>query len=188
MTKKKKEQRILIVSIVLLVLVCVSYLVVTMVNDKKEKEADQSVSLLQVKPSTVERLHIKNSTDDFEFVKKSSLWELESDKNFKVDQDVVDKILDTFKDLVAKQTVVKDKKTLSEYGLDQPAVVATLTMNDGKKEVLSLGTSVADMMGYYGMLDSKDGVYIFAEDTLEVLFSDKEGFNLKDSTTPSPEQ
>ena len=189
MTQKKKKQMMTIGALVVaLVIICIAYLAVVKYNDAKEKEADTSVNLLQLDSNMASKLEISNASGELVFEKKSGLWKLSDDDEFEVKTDVIEPLLDDFADLTATKCVLNNKENLSDYGLDDPTAVGTLTLSDGTSVTVSFGAEVPVAGGYYGMLDGTDGIYTFDSETLADLFSAKSEFEYKGvEITVSPE-
>lgn len=175
MTQKKKRQMTTIISlVVVLVLVCIGYFV--LVKHNKDKEADTSVNVLQLDTATANKLEISNSNGAFSFEKSDDTWVLSGNDAFIVDQLAVQKVVNGFADIKAAKSVVDNKDNLGDYGLDAPAATGTLTLEDGTSITISFGDTVPVNGGYYGILDSSDGVYSFSEETLADLFSAQDAF------------
>lgn len=174
--KKKKEMTTVIALAALLVVVCVAYFAAVKHKEAKEKAADTSVNLLQLDTSKATKIDISNENGTISFEKESTGWVMPSDKEFLVKQEEIQTILDAFSDLVATRCVVENKDSIAEYGLDKPTAKVTITLNDGTTTVLSLGTTVPSEGGYYGMLDSSDGVYTFDQMSVSCALDSKDMF------------
>lgn len=174
--KKKKEMTTVIALAALLVVVCVAYFAAVKHKEAKEKAADTSVNLLQLDTSKATKIDISNENGTISFEKESTGWVMPSDKEFLVKQEEIQTILDAFSDLVATRCVVENKDSIAEYGLDKPTAKVTITLNDGATTVLSLGTTVPSEGGYYGMLDSSDGVYTFDQMSVSCALDSKDMF------------
>lgn len=184
--KKKKEMTTVIALAALLVVVCVAYFAAVKHKEAKEKAADTSVNLLQLDTSKATKIDISNENGTISFEKESTGWVMPSDKDFLVKQEEVKTLLDPFSDLVATRCVVENKDSIAEYGLDKPTAKVTITLDDGSTIVLSLGTTVPSEGGYYGMLDSSDGVYTFDQMSVSCALDSKDMF--EDSAAEATEE
>lgn len=164
MSKKQKKERTIVLALIgVLVFVIAAYFIAVKHNEKKDKEADTTVSLLKLDTSQAVKLDIFNENGTFVFEKKDGTWIMPSDESFKVSKDIINRVLEVFADLKANDLVVENKETLSEYSLDNPVAKTTVTLSDGTTKTISLGATVPTTGGYYGMLDDKDGVYTFRD-------------------------
>lgn len=183
--KKKKEMTTIIVLVAVFVGICIAYFAAIKHNEAKKKAADTSVDLLTLDSSLATKIEMDNQNGKFSFEKSGDTWTLVDKADFKVKEKAIQKLLDEFADLTATKSVVGDKNSLSEYGLDKPVATVTLTLEDGTKTVLSLGNDVPLNGGYYGMIDSSEGVYTFDKDSVSSMELGSDSF--KDGDTENTE-
>jgi len=181
MVKKKKETVIIIGLIVIAVIFGIAYTLLSKHNEKKEAEGDKKISLMQVDSSLIEKLEIKNESGELVFIKENDIWVLEDDKDFSVNQDMVQEILDYYSNIEYLQNVGEDNSEKADFGLDKPQAVGTATLSDNTKVVVSLGDTVANYGGFYGTVDGMDGIYVFEAGKFYNLTYDKASFKQEET-------
>lgn len=82
--------------------------------------------------------------------------------------DAIDSILNLVKNLEADRVaaIVEDKTDLSQYGLDEPQNVLTITTRASGTHSLRAGKKTED--GWYVMADDKEVIYLVGNDTVAV--------------------
>lgn len=174
--KKKKEMATILVLAAVLLVVCAAYFAVTKHNEAKQKAADTSVNLLQLDSSLVTEIALSNSNGNVTFGKDAKGWILAEDKKFEVNQDTVETLLNEVTNITAIKCVVDNKDDLEEYGLQEPAAKATVTLEDGTQVVYSIGNESIFGQEYYAALDSSDGVYLVDAANVENMLLAKDNF------------
>lgn len=172
MSRKKKQTVTIIALVAVLAVICIAYFVVVKQNDKKDAEADTSVSVLQLDSSKVTGIKVTNENGELNFVKSEGSWSLTSDEEFIVSEDVMGLILESLADLKAPKQVSESNDDLEEFGLDNPAAVVVVTMDDGSTTTIKLGESipVASLNAYYGIVEGKDGIYALSDYDTGIFF------------------
>lgn len=90
---------------------------------------------------------------------------------------------------IAAADQVKNVTALSAYGLDKPQATANITYADGTSAQVRVGNSTPSKNGYYGQVEGKDEVYIFASDSVSLFrHSDISYVNTTLITPPSVKQ
>jgi hypothetical protein len=74
-------------------------------------------------------------------------------------------------DVEASQLIEKDSTNLKQYGLDNPAIVLTVTSSGGKSSIIDLGNTTPGGDGSYVKMDGSSDVYMTADTTLSGAFS-----------------
>lgn len=186
MSKKKKQERAIIIALIaVFAVICIAYFATMKYKEAKEKAASTSVNLLKLDSSMASKIELDNENGKVIFEKSGDSWVIPDKADFKVKERAINTLLDEFADLTATKCVVNDKDTIAEYGLDKPSATATLTLSDGTKVVFSLGNQVPLGGGYYGMLESSDGVYTFDSESVSSVQLGEDNF--EDSATEETE-
>lgn len=165
MSKNKKQQVTIISLVAVLVVICIAYFAVVKSNNKKDAEADTSVNLLQLDSNSVVGINVTNEEGVLDLDRTDGSWNLTSDDEFIVSEDVMGLILESLADLNAIKCIDETNDNFAEFGLDNPAAVVVVTQKDGTKTTIKLGDSIpiASMNGYYGIVEGKDGVYALSD-------------------------
>lgn len=162
MSKKKRQQfgTIFVLCGVLIVL-GIGYLFASRYQSmKEEEESETEIELYSMKEDEVIRLHYTNGTADITLVKEDDVWKLESDKEFPVEQSKIETMVGDVAAVSASRLVTKDCQDLSEYELEEPKLVITLTDSDGKEQQISYGLETAAAGGCYAYTDDSKIVYV----------------------------
>ncbi|MBE6807117.1 MAG: DUF4340 domain-containing protein [Ruminococcaceae bacterium] len=145
-------------------------------NDTTEgtmPEPDTTVTLLDKsdKGKTVlRRVDFKNENGSF------TIYYNEDDGNFLIkgcedillSSEVISLLKEYTTEIIAMDQV-KEPGALKDYGLDKPNATAVITYADGSKATLKLGDELPTGDGYYGVLEGKEGVYMFDTDSASLF-------------------
>ncbi|BBF44111.1 hypothetical protein lbkm_2799 [Lachnospiraceae bacterium KM106-2] len=166
MSKKGKHNPLLLLILLMVVLV-VSYIGITVYQSKEsaKKSSDSSDSaektILKADTDKADSLSIKTANASITFVKSNKKWICKEESDRPLNQDTISSMVSTFSSIAATQTVVDKAEDLTEYGLDQPELTATLKLSDGTTEGILVGmASPSDSSSYYAKLEGKDAIYL----------------------------
>lgn len=109
-------------------------------------------------------LSLINGQGELSFTKAEDVWQYDGDDAFPADQEAVEDLAEQIGSLAAIR-VIDDPEDLSAYGLDEPALQATVTAGDETAVTLLLG-DVSDSYCYAKRTDS-DTVYTISSLTWE---------------------
>lgn len=161
MTKQGKT----LIALAVIIVVCgAGYLGLRAWNEN-QSEADDTVYVTQLSDPTA--LSVTNQYGTFSFTKGEDGWTRDDDSDFPADQDALDDLAGQVGTLAAVRTI-SDPEDLSSYGLDDPAMQANLTGEDGTQVALLIG-STADSGDYYAKVEGSDTVYTIASTLPEAL-------------------
>lgn len=133
------------------------------VNDLRDKRI---VGLEKISALEIERGDTRVS-----ITKKGNNWEVDGDKNIKVDESKVRELLEEIKNLEVEKFVNDDPNNLSPYGLDNPQIEITISEVD-KKKTLLFGKK-EDKRVYAKLADAKS-VYLLSDEILSKIPFSKE--------------
>lgn len=176
MAKKKKETMIIIGLLVFAAILFLGSLLISKKKEDKIKEESKTISLMKVDSSLVDKIELKNSNGDVVFGKDGEQWVAEDDKEFPVNQEMVNEMITYLTDITAVRSVSDGKENAAEYGLENPCATGTLTLSDGTTVKVFLGDTLPDSNGDYGMVENVDGIYVFEAGELSALTLGKEDF------------
>ena len=134
-------------------------------NDQ-QAQVDDAVYVTQLSDLTA--LSLTNGQGELSFTKAEDVWQYDGDASFPAGQEAVEDLAEQIGSLAAIR-VIDDPEDLSAYGLDEPALQASVTAGDGTAVTLLLG-DVSDSYCYAKRTDS-DTVYTVSTDLPENLES-----------------
>lgn len=162
MTKQTKTLAALAAALV----VCGGAYAALRVWNDRQAQIDDTVYVTQL--SDLTGLSLTNGQGELSFTKAEDVWQYDGDDAFPADQEAVEDLAEQIGSLAAIR-VIDDPEDLSAYGLDEPALQATVTAGDGTAVTLLLG-DVSDSYCYAKRTDS-DTVYTVSTDLPENLES-----------------
>ena len=162
MTKQTKTLAALAAALV----VCGGAYAALRVWNDQQAQVDDTVYVTQLSDFTA--LSFTNGQGELSFTKAEDAWQYDGDASFPADQEAVEDLAEQVGSLAAIR-VIDDPEDLSAYGLDEPALQATVTTGDGTAVTLLLG-DVSDSYCYAKRTDS-DTVYTVSTDLPENLES-----------------
>ena len=162
MTKQTKTLAALAAALV----VCGGAYAALRVWNDQQAQVDDTVYVTQLSDFTA--LSFTNAQGELSFTKDDDAWQYDGDDAFPADQEAVEDLAEQVGSLAAIR-VIDDPEDLSAYGLDEPALQASVTAGDGTAVTLLLG-DVSDSYCYAKRTDS-DTVYTVSTDLPENLES-----------------
>ena len=102
----------------------------------QQAAADDTAYVTQM--SDLTGLTLTNSAGTLSFTKDGGTWQYDGDEAFPADQTAVEELAEQVGALAAIR-VIDDPEALSAYGLDEPALQASVTAADGQTATLLLG-------------------------------------------------
>lgn len=110
-----------------------------------------------------------NGTDEISFVKEDGSWIYGPDKEIPMNQETVQGIADTIRDVTAVRAL-EEPDALADYGLEEPSYTISYTEEDGTEGRLYVGDFTGDY--YYVKTEGNDTVYTAAESLVSALLFD----------------
>lgn len=166
----KKTQKLLALLCALVVLIGVYYGVVNYVKSSEEAALAETELLLDETASDI--AGVAFTTQEGEkaaFTMSDDTWSLTSDTSFDVDESVLDSMVTDLTGIEVLETLT-EIEDLSEYGLDDPINVITITKTDGSTIKIALGNENATTSMYYVYLnDDTDTVYCISTDLISTF-------------------
>lgn len=158
-----KQTRTLAVLAAALVVCGGAYAALRVWNDR-QAQVDDTVYVTQLSGLTA--LSFTNAQGELSFTKADGTWQYDEDEAFPADQDALEDLAEQVGTLAAIR-VIDDPEDLSAYGLDEPALQASVTGGDGQTAELLLG----DVSGSYcyAKLEGSDTVYTVDTALFEAL-------------------
>ncbi len=171
-----KKRSLIIVSVaILLIAALIAGFVLFGNNDNGEDENVKT--LYEIEQTSISSIEIKNQKNN-EVIKLTSFmngstqeWNLEGYKYDLVNQTNVSKIAQFCANLETKFVLDANEDKMAEYGLKNPDVTVTVTLSDGTKREIYLGSEYGSSEGVYlALKDVKEEIYI-VNDFVRIYFS-----------------
>lgn len=175
--KKTKSLFVLLAS---LLLVTTIYYIAKLIakNDKNTDENNSNVtSITLVDKASSDVLSVSVSSKESNYCIKYSegSYYLEKDLSFPLNQTFAKLIFENVSKIESSRLIAEDGNSFSEYGLDEPLYLVSVSYSDGKSHVIKIGNNNKYSGGYYLNLDSDKEVYLVSEDFVgELDYTEKE--------------
>ncbi len=150
-----------------------AYLALKMQNEKAEEEeaeAAQGEVILEVDPDEITALSFRIGEETYFFTQADDTWKLESDETFPVDESALLSPLSQLESLHSERTLT-EVEDISEYGLDDPQNVITLTDSEQQQTVLTIGATNDGTGNDYLMLNGDESVVYTVDAALRTAFA-----------------
>lgn len=143
-------------------------------NEKAEEAALEEASgeeILNVDTGSLSKVSFYINGQEETFSLEDDQWKLESDETFPVDGT---QVLSPVSQLAPLQAVriLENAEDISEYGLEEPQNVITLTDSDGEVMTLAIGDTNSGTGNDYLMLNGDETIIYTIEDSLRTSISD----------------
>lgn len=157
--KKKKG---LIIGIVILLLLLGAYFLLRYLNldEDNTEEEDTTETVFEIDAEDISNIQIVSGENTFDFSHGDDTWSYVQDANFPLSES---SILDKVSSLtsISSSRTIENPEKLSDYGLEDPEVTATVTDTEGETTKLSLGTTNDAVSGCYMSLnDDTSKIYL----------------------------
>ncbi len=162
----KKQKIQIIVLIALLIILCGSYFGLKSFNKKMAaEESEPAYTALNIPDETnITGLKVKNENGELELEKQEDgTYILTTDLSVNVDESIVDSKLESLKTITSEK-IVENAENLSDFGLEDASVTATLTLDDGTSHTIKIGDYNSVSSTYYLTVD--DGTTVYTVSTL----------------------
>lgn len=119
----------------------------------------------------VNALEIESGNTSISITKKGNNWEVDGDKNTRVDESKLQGLLEGIEGLRVEKFVDDNPNDLTTYGLDNPRIQITIFESD-KKKTLLFGKQ--ENRKVYAKLDDANSVYLVSDEILSKIPSSKD--------------
>ena len=164
----KKGKRLLILLAVVVLFGVGAYLL--NLNTKQQEAAKDAAKesaktvLVNASADTAAKLAFTHGDETVQLAKKDGQWVYEPRESFELNTSKVEDMLTDLKNVESVRTVSDTNDANKDYGLDAPAVVITVTADDGTAQKISIGDKNATTGNYYAAVEGKQGVYTVSAD------------------------
>ena len=158
MTKKKKRNRMIAAVLVLAVLAVIYVLVLRAdFNGKDTAEEEEETTVLAIEREDIRSAQIENSYGTLRFSYDGENWTSEDEPDFPLNQDAVNALFNRLNPLTAVRDL-GEQEDLEAYGLADPVITISLTLQDGREITVYLGNDSSDGNLYF-MTSESSSVY-----------------------------
>lgn len=187
---KKKNTLTIILLLVLVIAMGAAYFLLTKkgasdnTGDTTEGADDKSVELSEIANDQISELTFDNGTLSMTLVFDGENWKNKDDADFPVNQAKANAMRSAISGLTATQTVTEAPEDLSEFGLTEPSLTASLTLTDGTAFSVKLGDKLATGEGYYAMVNDEQAVYV-VNNSVYNMYNIEESALIESESAPS---
>lgn len=150
---------------------------------RKEEEADSLIPeeegtlLYSFAYEDMKQIAFTYAGNSYSFTKMDGVWVYDADPNFPLHQVYMDAKAAKLAEIYVEREISGDKSSKADFGLENPEVSVTLTLQDGQEYTFLMGDR-NNTTGDYYMLDGNTGKYYLRDGSFIVAFGD--GFTLYD--------
>ena len=163
----KLYRNILIVVLIILALSAAFYFVGKLTPKTEEfppvtetETYEDQIFVYQAKTEDVLSLRIKNASEEYTLTQKNKNWVLNNDASLHLNQQAVKNLLLSCTSVSVKSVIEETAENAAAFGLSIPTGFAELTMKDGSKKTITIGTQSVDGENYYISLSDDPKVYL----------------------------
>lgn len=159
----KKQLKQLIGLLIGLAVVVAGFFIIRYVAAHQEIETEtiNVTELYHTDKESVKEVEYIHGDSDIDLVRENDKWYLKNDKSTELDQDAVETVVGFATSLNFK-TQIDEPGELSEYGLDNPSYIVTVTDSQGVVQTYFIGDSFTMDGTYFAKLEGTDTVYTIA--------------------------
>ena len=169
----KNKNRVLLILIAVLIMICAIYFIISKVTASKEaeKESEEAAEseanrIWVTQIDEVTGISIQEGDTRLDFEKDGDTWYTPEDKDFPVDQDKMASLVSEYSNVESTRSLVNGDD-LSAYGLDTPAMTIDVTDSNGDITQLLIGDKVGDE--YYLKTNQADTVYTVGDTVVSTV-------------------
>ena len=116
------------------------------------------------------------------FVKEDGTWYNAEDRSASIQQSMVENLL-TYITHITSETAIEEPDDLSQYGLDEPSMTITATLENGTSVILHIGESNSITGDYYLQVSGDDTVYTVSSSLVSTFEKTPEDFVEEETET-----
>ena len=158
MTKKKKRTR-MIAAVLLLAVLAVTYVLVLRAdfNGEDVEEETEVITVLEIEREDISTVRLENSYGTLQFAYDGETWTSEDDPAFQLNQDSMSALFNRLNPLTAVRDL-GEQEDLEAYGLAEPVITISITLQDGQEITVYLGNDSSDGNLYF-MTSGSGSIY-----------------------------
>lgn len=174
----KRAKKLIALGVIFAIL-SVSTLILTKYEEKQEDIQNSDEVLLEIPTDTVESISWEFEEEGLSFQKGEAGWSYDEDENFPVSEEKMTDLLSHF-EAFGVSFIIENVEDYSQYGLDNPEGVVSITTAEQSYEIKIGNFSQMDEKRY---IDIGDGnVYLVNEDPADYMHTELSSMILHDET------
>jgi hypothetical protein len=154
---------------ILLVVICIGGFWYASSKDFFQEKKDEPKSLLTLKQEDVKAVSVKTEEQQIDLSRTTNGWDMQKPAAVPINSNQVDSWLDAFGLVSSTKLVENQASNLAEYGLDKPVGTYEVTLKDGSKQGLLVGTALPIEGFSYVQVEGAPAVYQVSDQSLTSL-------------------
>lgn len=146
-------------------------------EEKEEFYTEDGVLLYSFDYEDMKQISFTYEENSYSFTKNDGVWTYDADPEFPIHQVYLETKAAKLAEIYVDREIEATDSSKAEFGLDNPVVSVSLSLEDGEKYTFLMGNR-NDTVGAYYMYDETTGKYYLRDGSLIVAFGD--GFSLYD--------
>lgn len=133
----------------------------------KPATSDTTPKILSLTDADIKKIDLKKKDGSDTALEKNNAgkWQITAPKPYGVDQDAASQLVSSVASVTSDRVVEDKASDLSQYGLNAPSLVVTVTTKDGKSKKLMIGDDTPTGSGAYVALAGDPRVFTIASYT-----------------------
>jgi len=127
--------------------------------------------LFQIEEDEIVRMDIKNNINKTSYIKMKDEWCIEG-SDIEIDQDRLALMESQISNIHVDRILQEDIGSLSDYGLEEPALTVGIEEKSGERFILKVGEPSVSNTGYYALAGNKEGILIIEFDKIGIFTAD----------------
>lgn len=164
----------LLIGLCMLIVLILLLLLVKNINSKEEKEqSEDSIAFLNIESTDITNISYASADNQkLTFTINDGTWMYDEDNSFPLNQELITAMSTSFYGLNANRKIDQVDE-LSEYGLDIPKMVITITCSDDSVSTVYIGAENSATGDYYALLDDNTEVVYTLSSNVYTTFNYK---------------
>ena len=138
---RKEQKRNFIVTVIIAAVLLAVY--VFLVQEEKKQSGNDNTLVYEIEAETIMALSYNSGDETVNLVKKDGTWYDAEDESFPLNQKFLETMVNKTARLKAQRYVGSGDKAFSQYGLENPSNVITVTTTDKAVKILLGDTNSA---------------------------------------------
>lgn len=158
--KKKQYIQLFSLIFVLICLIC-AYKYMKSYNKlhNDSNETETLASIMNIKKDTITNICYTNNNTTMNFIKTNNIWQYADDTSMNISKNYIETILTSISKVTPLRKISNTLTSLSDFGLDQPSLIITITVSDGSTKTLYIGNKNEMTNNYYCYVEGQNQVF-----------------------------
>ncbi len=124
------------------------------------ESGEEQMFVYQAKMDEVLSLRIKNEKEEYTLTQKNDNWILNGDATLSLNQQAVKNLVSSCTSVSVKSVVEETYDKAAAFGLSVPTGTVELSLKDGSKKIISIGSLSVDGANYYISVSGDPKIYL----------------------------